>query len=761
MNNVGTRLEFDKVLSNIAFYAAFSLGKKRVLETEPSFSALIVRRDLARASDALRLVVSHGGLSFGGIVDVEKAVEFAGKGGVLHIDDIVDIGRFLHGTQRLQLEFQKLEGSYPALEDLFESLVVKEALIRHIDHAFSEQGEVLDRASTHLAALRQSINSIESGIDKQIQSFMNKNRAMLSEAVVSLQHGRKTFLIKPGDKNKLPGTIYGESASGQSVYFEPEFLTRMQNELQGLKSQEADEIERICRETSQLIGSESSQIRADLDTVADLDAIFARATWGAKNDGVVASLTEDRLRLVQARHPLIDKKSVVANTYQLLPPYKTILISGPNTGGKSVSLKTMGLAIMLTLSGCPVLAEEAEVMLVDKIFVDIGDQQSIEKSLSSFSAHMETMTTVSREATSKSIVLLDELGSQTDPLEGESLSMAILDHFREVGCWVIATTHFSRLKQYGTQHDDILIASVEFDLQELKPTYHYRENIMGESNAFAIAKRLGLDTDIIDRAQSYKEESQYETDHLLEILEAKIVEQEELQKELKKEHDNLEMLKQNIEHEEQRRQADFEKERIKLHEENEQKLEEMLELAQEELERINTENRPDFRKQAVKNIEKLKKKEPIEVIEVGDRVQLKSTNQVGVVESIEKQNAYVSIGTLSMSVPLNKLTKVAGKAPKQKKRVIKTHSVASRSTFSTELNLIGKRVAEAMPLLDKFVDDAIINKVYQFRIVHGHGTGQLRNAVHDRLRKNKNVASFELGGMGEGGMGVTIVKLKQ
>lgn len=761
MNNVGTRLEFDKVLSNIAFYASFSLGKRRVLDTEPSFSALIVKRDLARASDALRLVIAHGGLSFGGIADVEKAVEFAGKGGVLHIDDIVDVGRFLHGTKRLQQEFQNLEGSYPALEDLFESLVVSESLIQHIDHAFSEQGEVLDRASSHLASLRQSINSVESGIDKQIQSFMNKNRSMLSEAVVSLQHGRKTFLIKPGDKNKLTGTIYGESASGQSVYFEPEFLTRMQNELQGLKSQEADEIERICRETSALIGEESSQIRADLDTVADLDAIFARATWGAKNDGIVASLTTDRLRLVQARHPLIDKKSVIANTYQLLPPYKTILISGPNTGGKSVSLKTMGLAIMLTLSGCPVLAEEAEVMLVDRIFVDIGDQQSIEKSLSSFSAHMETMTTVSREATSKSIVLLDELGSQTDPLEGESLSMAILDHFREVGCWVIATTHFSRLKQYGTQHDDILIASVEFDLKELKPTYHYRENIMGESNAFAIAKRLGLDLDIIDRAQAYKEESQYETDHLLEILEAKIVEQESLQKELINQQENLEELKQAIEKDALKQKQEFEQERIKLHEENEQKLEEMLELAQEELERINTESRPDFRKQAVKNIEKLKKKEPVELIEVGDRVQLNSTNQVGVVESIEKQSASVIIGSLSMSVPLNKLIKIAGKAPKQKKRVIKTHSVSSRSSFQTELNLIGKRVAEAMPLLDKFVDDAIVNKVYQFRIVHGHGTGQLRNAVHDRLRKNKNVASFELGGMGEGGMGVTIVKLKQ
>ncbi|CAM4227719.1 endonuclease MutS2 [Erysipelothrix aquatica] len=761
MNNISSRLEFDKVLERVSFYASFSLGKEKVLQSEPSFSALIVRRDLARAKDALQLVITNGSLSFGGITDVNFALGFAAKGGTLAIDEIIDVGRFMQGIQRLKNQYEKVEGSYPALDDLFESLVVNVKVLDHINHAFGEQGNVLDRASTTLSSIRRSITQLEGNIDKQTQEFLTKNRSMLSEAVVSLQHGRKTFLIKPSEKNKLDGTIYGESASGQSVYFEPAFLSRMQNELQGLHHQEADEIERICRETSGLIAGEALQLEADVDTAGILDALFAKAEWGHKNDAVVATLTKDSLKLKNARHPLIDPKTVVSNTYQMIPPHRMILISGPNTGGKSVSLKTIGLSIMMTLAGFPVCAEEAEVMLVDKIFVDIGDQQSIEKSLSSFSAHMQTMTTVSEDATRNSIVLLDELGSQTDPLEGESLSMAILDHFRDVGCWVVATTHFSRLKQYGTQFEDILIASVEFDLQNLMPTYRYRENIMGESNAFAIAKRLGLNEAIINQAQEYKEASQYETEHMMEILEAKIQEQEQKIVELNEKENELEKDKAQLLLDREAMQRAFEKEKEKLVEENESYLEEMLSEAQKQLDVINQSSRPDFRKQAVKKIESMQREIVVDDIAIGDRVKLKSTSQVGVVESIEKNTAHVSISGLKVKVDLSKLTKIAGPAPKVKSKQRKSHSISARSSFNTELNIIGKRVAEGIPMVDKFIDDALVNNVVQFRIVHGHGTGQLRNAVHDRLRKNKHVGSFELGSIGEGGSGATVVKLKQ
>lgn len=762
MNNTSSRLEFDKVLERIAHYASFSLGKEAVLNTVPSFSSLIVKRDLARAKDALQLVVVNGSMSFGGITDVTYALTLAEKGGTLSVEDIVDVGRFMQGLERLKEQFKNLEGTYPALEDLFESLEVTETTLKHIEHCFGEQGEVLDRASAHLGELRRQSKALEQNIENKTQEFLTKNRAMLSEAVVSLQHGRRTFLVKPSDKNKLEGTIYGESASGQSVYFEPAFLARMQNEYQSLIHQEQNEIERICRETSNLIAHDAQQLRADLDTVAIIDCLFAKAEWGAHHDAVVATLTQDRLNLKNARHPLINPKEVVANTYKLTPPHKMILISGPNTGGKSVSLKTMGLSILMTLAGCPICAESAEVMLVDQLFVDIGDQQSIEKSLSSFSAHMETMTKVNAQATSKSIVLLDELGSQTDPLEGESLSMAILDHFRDVGCWVIATTHFSRLKKYGTQYEDILIASVEFDLQNLKPTYRYRENVMGESNAFAIAKRLGLQADIIDRAFKYKQEGQYEADHLLEILEAKINEQDKLEQELLKEKEAIENLKRDALMKQKALEAEFVRKEQALREENEALLEQMVEEAERQLDVLNKTNRPDLRKKAVKQIQSLQAENAVdETIGKGDRVQLKSTNQVGVVDSIEKNTAFVSIGGLKVNVDLSKLTRIAGPAKKVKVKPTRTHSVDARSSFKTELNIIGLRVSEALPQVEKYIDECVLHKVPTFRIIHGHGTGQLRTAVHQTLRRNKNVGSFELGGVGDGGMGATVVKLKQ
>ncbi|MEG0327362.1 MAG: endonuclease MutS2 [Erysipelothrix sp.] len=760
MNNISSRLEFDKVLTQVAQYASFSLGKEAILASEPSYSPLIVKRDLNRMSEALRCVVSFGSLSFGGISDVSRELRFTEKGGVLSVDEIVKVGRFMQGINRLKKQFDALEDDYEAMDDLFASLEINQTLLNNIDHCFGEQGEVLDRASAELGTVRREMRQLEQTIDRKTQEFLNKNREMLSEAVVSLQQGRRTFLIKSSEKYKMEGTIYGESASGQSIYFEPAFLGKMQNDLLQYRHRELNEIEKICARTSAEIAEDAQQLDANLDTVTVIDALFAKAEWGYKHDAVVATMSQDTLKIVNARHPLINPKEVVANTYQLTPPHKMILISGPNTGGKSVSLKTMGLAVAMTHAGFPICAESATVMFVDQIFVDIGDQQSIEKSLSSFSAHMQTMTTVSQKATRKSLVLLDELGSQTDPLEGESLSMAILDHFREVGCWVVATTHFSRLKQYGTQYDDILIASVEFDLNNLKPTYRYRENIMGESNAFAIAKRLGLDLDIIDRAFKYKQESQYETDHMMEILEGKIAEQEKLNESLKEKETELHQQQATLQKELEESKKQLEVEREKLREENDVLLEDMIREAEKQMETLNKTNRPDLRQKAVKNIAKMQKEVIDETISSGDRVQLKATGQVGVVDKVEKNSALVTIGGLVMSVNLNKLTKIAGPAQPVKKKYTKSHSVKTLSSFKTEVNVIGLRVAEALPIVDKFIDECLVHNVQVCRVVHGHGTGTLRTAVHDSLRRNRNVKSFELASISEGGAGATVVKLK-
>lgn len=760
MNEVYLRLELNKILEGIAHYASFSLGKEAVLSAEPKFSRLKVERELARLSDAMTLVAEHGAMGFGGISDVSHPLQRAEKSAILGVEEIVQITRFMQGTKRLKAQFDAYP-SYTYLDDLFASLVIDQRLLKELENSFSEQGFVLDRASSELKHVRDSIRRLEQSIDQESQNFLKKNADMLSENVVSLQEGRRTFLMKPSEKNKLAGTVYGTSASGQSVYFEPAFLARMQNELHGLRIREEEEITRICAEASTKIGANAEQMFANLETITLLDALFAKAMWGVKREAVVPTITKDHLYLEKSRHPLIPDEEVVPNTYRLLPPHHSILISGPNTGGKSVTLKTIGLSVLMTFCACPILADKAEIMLVDQVFVDIGDQQSIEKSLSSFSAHLQTIQYITAHATERSLILLDELGSQTDPLEGESMAMAILDYFRAKGAWVIATTHFSRLKQYGTQHEDILIASVEFDLNTLKPTYHYREGLLGDSNALAIASRLGLDKNILDQAFKYKQEGQYEEDHLLEILEAKIAEQDKLNASLAEKETAYHAEKARLEAEIAEVKKQLKDKEIELKQEYEQAFADLVKKAEKQLEVLNKTHRPDKRQEAVKNIAALQSPKPEvidETITVGDRVQILNTQQNGVVEAIERKEAKVQVGAISMLVPLKKLRKLAP-VKKNKKKV--AHRISSRPKVALECNVIGKRVAEAIPIVEKYLDDCVVNGLGTARIVHGHGTGQLRNAVHQTLRRNKQVASFELASVSQGGAGATVVTFKE
>lgn len=758
MSNVKERLELDKILERIAAKASFSLGKKRVLQSEPSFSSLIVKRDLSRLKDAMAFVTKTGAPSFGGIKDVSVSLDKASKSAVLSVEELVYLGQFLQGVHRLRVQYENLDAPYEALDDLFYSLQDEVSLMKLIDKTFSESFEVLDTASSELREIRRKIMGMRAQIDRETASFLAKNKAMLSEDVVTIRHGRQTFLMKPGDKNKLEGNVLGTSASGQSVYFEPAHLSNLQNQYQQHIIEENEEIEKICRHVSLEVSKVSDQLLANLETAALLDEIFAKALWGVEQEGVVATISEDALSLINARHPLIDEDEVVKNSYHLLPPHKMILISGPNTGGKSVTLKTIGLFVLLTLSGCPVLCEEAQIMMVDNVFVDIGDQQSIEKSLSSFSAHLETISHVSSKATSKSLILLDELGSQTDPLEGEALSMAILDYFRELGAWVVATTHFSKLKKYGTQYEDILNASVEFNLESLKPTYRYQENVLGESNALHIAKQLGIKTSILEKANRYKKESTYEEDHLLEILNARIKENEKLQQSLL---DEKEMLEESIVAHKKTQDAlvasiKEEKEAWLLHQEASfaKKLQEI----ESKIAKLDKESTPTQRHQLKKEVISLKPETILEPIHIGDQVRIKQSSQVGVVERIEKNRATVSVGSLSMDVKLSDLSFISKKTKKVKAQ--KTHRVDRSAKVALEVNVIGKRVVEALPIVDKYLDDCVLRKMPSCRIVHGVGSGKLRSAIHEHLRKHKMVASFELASVSEGGAGATRVVFK-
>ncbi len=761
MNDVMVRLEFDKILERVSAKASFSLGKQRILESSVSYSMLVVNRELKRLGDAMEMLQTQAPFSFGGISDVSASLSRSSKGAVLGIDELIAVGRFIQGSDRLKKTYGGLDVKYESLDDLFDSLVLHPEVSHSINNAFGENGEVLDRASKELSEIRQKIKGVRHKIDTSTQEFLSKNRDALVESVVTLHHGRQTFLLKPGDKNRYEGSVLGTSSSGQSVYFEPAFLTRLQSELNSLLHMEMEEIDRICAFVSREVGKVSLQLDANLQTCAMLDALFAKASWGNDNGGVVSTITTDSLHIENARHPLIDPKEVVANTYTLSAPHKMILISGPNTGGKSVTLKTMGLFVMMSLAGFPVLADKSEVMMVDQIFVDIGDQQSIERSLSSFSAHLETIKHVTSEASSKSLVLLDELGSQTDPLEGEALSMAILDYFRELGCWVVATTHFSRLKKYGTQYEDILIASVEFDMKDLKPTYKYKEHVLGESNALAIASRLGIFKEIIDKAEVYKKESTFEADNLLEILGQRIKENDELQEKLIEENRILEdkAIKQANEYSELVKKLQDEK--VAWVNEKDLEFTEKLEALEAKIHSLNKTSKPTVRHEILKEVESMRPKVVVEPIELGDRVRINKSSQVGIVEKIERDVAFVSVGALSLQVKVKDVTKIHGEPDPKKQKKVRTHRVDKVVRMPMECNVIGLRVADALPIVSKYIDDCVLARMGTCRIVHGVGTGKLRSAVHDLLRKHKMVDSFALASIGEGGAGATRVVLKQ
>lgn len=759
------QLELNLIKEEIASFSTFSLGKQAVGEMEPNYSRLIVNRDLKRIRQALAAVVFNGGYSFSGLKDIRHACEKANKEATLSIQEIVDVGLFIRGCQKILRETEALETEHDSLDDLIDSLVIDEAIAKEIEKCMSVNYEVLDQASAKLATIRRQIKEISKRISTDMQAFINRNKDSLTQTVATSRHQRSVVMVKPSDKNKISGMVHGESATGQTVYIEPEFMVRLNNELQRLVQEEADEIERICRALTLMIGSSAQQLEANLDTAVILDVLFAKAKWGHYHEGVVASLSDDRLEIIAGRHPLIEPHKVVANSYHCIPPHRMIIITGPNTGGKSVALKTMGLFTLLTLCGCPVLAESAIVPMVDDIFVDIGDQQSITQSLSTFSGHLSNIASITRQCTSQSMVLLDELGGGTDPQEGESLAIAILDYLREMGAFVVATTHYSGLKTYASQHPEILSASVGFDIDTLQPTYQYIENVTGSSYAFEIAARLDIDPIIIEHAKTIKEELRSEQDRLMETLEQKLTQENQQLDFLEQERIVLRAQAKELQQQQYLLEQSKEREIEKAKEEARRYLELLETEANEIIVSLKQASKPHEYTEAIRKLNSLRPvdSEPVVrengPIQVGDSVKIRQSGQVGIVESIEKNQVIVHIGNLTVRAKLKDCVKVS--VPKPKKKIAtKSYSVKALSRPSLECNVIGQHVDEALQSVAKYLDDCVVHHLSTVRIVHGHGTGALREAIHDFLRRNRKVKSFRLGGQGEGGVGATVVTLK-
>lgn len=756
-------LEYPLILEEISHYTQFSVSRELILNLKPQFKPLWVMRENHRTEEAMDFLRVVGSCPMSGMKDISIALEKASKDITLTIEELMDVAVFGRGLGLAKSYYQKAEIKKEYLSDLFISIQDHPRVSIEIEKCISPSLEMLDSASSTLKSIRQRYRKAISDREVVTQRFMHQNASKLSDTISAIRNDRVVVLVKSSEKNSFGGLIHGESASGLSTYVEPPVLLDLNNKVSLALEEEKEEIFRICKELSQFVKPIADDYLNALETMALIDSYFARARFGEIHDGRVAELKESSsIYFKNARHPLIDPKQVVSNTYHLESSHPVLLITGPNTGGKTVSLKILGLFCLMTYSGIPVLADEAYCPMFDQIFVDIGDDQSIVQSLSTFSAHLSKLATICDQATSQSLVLLDELGGGTDPQEGESLAIAVLDFLKDKGVKVVATTHYSKLKEYALKSNDVLMASVQFDMEAMRPTFKYLEGIAGQSYAFEIAARFNLNPQILEKANQLKIEAKSEQALLQEKLERKMIELKQFEETLQSQQSELESLRNQLTKQEEEFNQTKENRLLKAQDE----IDAMIEAAQEEAQTILDEMRAQSKapmheliakKQQIdsKRI-KVKEETKLENIEVGDWVKLKSTNQQGQVLQVKKKQVVVNINGIRMEV--NQTQLLRGEAPKQQKQVsIKHEAIAS---VPLECNVIGYRVEEALPIVSRYIDDCLRAKMPFARIIHGHGTGALRQAVHTLLAKQDRIESYRLGGQGEGGVGATVVTFK-
>ena len=766
MENNVQALEFDLVKQDICRYASFSLGAAQIRQAGMIDSPLYLKRELRRVEEALHACVRYGKMPFGGIRDIQESVEAAEKGYLLTCQEYREIAETIRGCVGISQYLQQFpKDEVIELNELVSSLSLNVKLASEIERCISINYEVYDHASPQLAGIRRKIRQIESDCSASVAQFIQNNASKLMDTITTQRNDRVCVLVKISEKNSIKGFIHGESASGATAYVEPECLIVLNNKLSSAKSEEQNEIKRILQQLSLLVKAEAAALLGNCETLGILDSLFARGEWAKVNHGCVAVLNEQRqLVLKNARHPLIDPQKVVSNTYRLNTPKRMMLITGSNTGGKTVTLKTIGLFALMSMSGFPILCDEAQLPIFDHIFVDIGDEQSIEQSLSTFSAHLSKLARICDEASEHSLVLMDELGSGTDPKEGEALALAILQHLKDLKSTCIATTHYSALKVECAKWDEVLLSSVEFDVENLRPTYRFIEGLSGSSYAFEIARKFGLSSSILKEAMQFKENVKSNEEKMIEKVDELLNENYQLKEKLLAERSQLEEERTKF----MLQREKFEKERQKVYEQAQQKAEQIILEAQEEAESVIRELKALGSDAKNHELLQVKKKLVVKEVEqppisddyeysVGDHVKLVKYNYIGVIEEINGNQLQVLANGIKMKVKKSDCLPV--QKPKQKKQKV-SYTKTLRSAFSMECNVIGERVNDALAIIDKYLDNAILANVSVVRLVHGVGTGALRNAIHTYLKKHPKVAEFRLGGQGEGGMGATVVTLK-
>lgn len=774
------KLEFNKVLEMLENYAVTYLGKELVKDLKPSFNKNEVQITLKETEQAEVLTHRIGGIPLGEIDNINVHLRTLEAGGTLSIKQLLDLAKTLKISRELKEYYEKISEienidtnrlrNY--FFDIYTNIVIEDKMFKSI----IDENTLDDHASKNLYIIRKNIKQIQNEIKNKLNNYLHSK--YLQEAFITIRNGRYVIPVKQEYRNEVKGFIHDISASGATVFVEPLPVFEMNNRINTLKLEEANEIQKIQQELSELFMGITKELDTNIKIIGKLDFIFAKAKFGIANYGVAPIINDNKIiKLNKARHPLIDKDKVVPVDIEIGEKYNTLVITGPNTGGKTVTLKTIGLLSCMGMSGLYIPAgEKSSIYVFDNIFADIGDEQSIADSLSTFSSHMINIVDMMKKSTEKSLILLDELCSGTDPQEGANLAISILEELNQKQSINVVTTHYSEIKNYAITTDNFENASSEFDVENMKPTYKILMGVPGRSNAFAISKRLGLEEHILNRAKELtKQENINIEDVLKEIYDNKILIEEEkekterslkeidrLKKELERDNTELELQAKKIIDD-----ARYEARKILLNAKDQ--AEDIIKKISEQedknkMNKIKNDLNEEIKELKIEN-NALKSDTKLEDLKKGMKVYIGSINQEGTILSISNKSnkVRVQIGMAKTDFHIEDIfikNNNLNEEPQVKNEKINKKEINVKNNVSTEINVIGLTVDEAIPIIDKYLDECSMTSMKTTRIVHGKGTGKLRSGIQGYLKTHPHVKSFRNGTFGEGEMGVTIVELK-
>lgn len=819
MQNYLNKLEYDKILTLLSNNSKTYLGKELCLDLKPANSKDKVITLLKETDEACTLSFRKGNLPISDFEDISLSIKNLESNISLSAKHLLDTANVLRLSRDLKEYFYKDEdfdlSNFPILGSYFSRLYSNKTIEDKIFTCIIDENTIADDASTVLANLRRNRRKLENQIKDTLNKIIHSNTKAIMDPIVTIRNDRYVIPVKEDFKGQIKGFVHDVSASGSTVFVEPMAVFELNNSISNIKVEESIEIEKILANLSSLLFDLTSELGNNVYLLGKLDFIFAKASFSKGMNAICPVVNDNKcINLVKARHPLIDRDKVVPIDVEIGKNYSSLIITGPNTGGKTVILKTVGLLTLMACSGLFIPAEEkSSIYVFDNVFADIGDEQSIEESLSTFSSHISNVVHIINNSTSNSLILLDELGSGTDPIEGSSLAISILEYFHNIGAITFATTHYPEIKNYALVTDGFENASSDFDIENLKPTYKLLIGIPGKSNAFAISKKLEISNDILNRAKSFLKDDEISIEELLKnIYDDKLIIESE-KEEITKNKNQIELLRKSLE-QEKNSQNDLKEDKIEkakieaknllldAKEEANSTIKELNVLYNnlKDFEEIDLDNWSDtqianfvkshFKKGTLKqanlyrnklnssfdkfnstnsNIENINNSEvkhfSKDDLKVGMKIKLSNFNDIATIISLsgKKNVLQVQVGNIKTNISLDDIIEINIKDNKNTKNAnSKASSITSFKSkeVTPEINVIGQNIEEACFVIDKYLDDCAIAKLSPVRIVHGKGTGKLREGIHNFLRKNSHVKSFRLGTFGEGEMGVTVVELK-